>query len=69
MVLYIWTGFYLLISLILPILGVGAYEILKLFEKAIIYKLYLVFLDDDDGLREYIKHEGVLLNVLQFFIF
>jgi len=69
MVLYIWTGFYLLISLILPILGVGAYEILKLFEKAIIYKLYLVFLDDDDGLREYIKHEDVLLNVLQFFIF
>ena len=69
MVLYIWIGFYLLISLILPILGVGAYEILKLFEKAIIYKLYLVFLDDDDGLREYIKHKGVLLNVLQFFIF
>ena len=68
-ILYIRTWHYVLIRFILSILYIGDNEILKLLEKAIINKLYLVFLDNDDRLRKSIKHEGVLLNVLQFFIF
>ena len=40
---------------------------LKLFEEAIIHKFNLIFMDNDDGMVKSIKHEGVLLVVLQFF--
>ena len=42
---------------------------LELQEETVVYELNVVFLDNDDGMLESIKHELVLRCILQLFVY